>query len=207
MKNLPVGSVFGRLTLVKEIPPERYHDGKRNQIVRKAEFLCVCGTQVAANFNNVKRGLTTSCGCFHIERTVEVKTTHGMCYSPEYKVWAGIRKRCRNLLDPHYGGRGIRVSPRWEDFEVFYSDMGPRPSKCEIDRIDNDGNYEKGNCRWVPRGINARNKSNNRRICLAGICRTLAEWSELLGICSASLIERLEKYPPEIALTKSKGFK
>ena len=207
MKHLPVGGTFGQLTLVKELPHDRYHDGKRNQLVRKAEFLCSCGIRVVVNYNNVKRGLTVSCGCFHKSRMAEVKTTHGMCYRPEYRVWEGMRKRCRNQLDPHYGGRGIKVSESWNSFEQFYADMGDRPKGYDIDRIDNDGDYEKGNCRWVPHKMNCRNKSNNRRVCLDGVCRTLAEWAEALGICNATLIERLERHPVREALTKSKGMK
>jgi hypothetical protein len=134
----------------------------------------------------------------------EVKTTHGMSKYPEYRVWEGMRRRCRNLKDPHYGGRGIRVSEEWEDFTVFYKDMGPRPSKCDIDRIDNDGNYEKNNCRWVPRKLNCRNKSNNTLLGYDGTFKTLAEWSENLGISHSTLLERLEHWPLKEALTTGK---
>jgi len=204
MTPLPLGQRFGKLILVEEQPIERTWDGKRNQLVRKAAFLCDCGNKIILNFSNVRRGLTASCGCYHKEVCRELKTTHGMSNRPEYRIWEGMRKRCRNKLDPHYGGRGIRVSEKWEDFTVFYADMGPRPEGCEIDRINNDGNYEPGNCRWVTKTQNARNKSNNNRFVLNGISKTLSEWAEELGIEHTSLLERIEHWPLEEALTTPK---
>ena len=90
---------------------------------------------------------------------------HGMSKIPEYYIWKLIKARCFHEANPayrYYGGRGITMCDFWkESFRVFFQDMGPRPFlKAEIDRINNDGNYEPGNCRWVTRAENNRNSRN-----------------------------------------------
>lgn len=91
-----------------------------------------------------------------------VRPTHRMTGSPEYRSWNAMRTRCNNKGHhkfPDYGGRGITICERWNKFENFYADMGPRPSlNLSLDRIDNDGNYEPSNCRWATLKQQARNK-------------------------------------------------
>lgn len=87
-----------------------------------------------------------------------MSSKHGLSYTPEYRAWQTMRLRCTNPANaafPGYGGRGIRVCERWlQSVEAFIADMGPKPSpKHELDRIDNDGHYEPGNCRWVLRKV------------------------------------------------------
>lgn len=135
------------------------------------------------------------------------KPKHGLSRTPEYRAWQTMRLRCldpSNPAYPRYGGRGITVCDRWRDsVEAFYEDMGQKPApEYELDRIENDGHYEPGNCRWVPRSINSRNRRSNVWIGLGGESRTLAEWCELLGMPRDTVRKRLAAgWPPEEAFS------
>lgn len=133
--------------------------------------LCDCGTRFTAIGSNIRKGDTTSCGCvakewaIHMGSNVEFIAKRAISgarhghkrrsgASVEYNTWLGMKRRCYDIKYKDYatwGGRGIRVCDRWNDsFEAFLEDMGPRPSDDHsIDRIEVNGNYEKGNCRWA----------------------------------------------------------
>lgn len=77
---------------------------------------------------------------------------HGASYEPTYNTWKAMHGRCRDLSNPYYGGKGIRVCDRWTTYFAFLEDMGPRPNGYEISRLDHDGDYEPSNCEWAREG-------------------------------------------------------
>jgi hypothetical protein len=120
---------------------------------------------------------------------------HGMFGTPEYNSWRAMKDRCCRKAHPHYngyGGRGITVEYR--SFDEFYADVGDRPSENHsIDRIDNDGNYAKGNCRWATRGEQRRNSRNVRVIRHNGQEMCIKDWSVKTGISPQTIGKRLRQ--------------
>jgi len=172
-----IGKTFGKLTVVAV---------SSRQLV---SCKCACGNEHTVRARSVIRGLTRSCGCLIREtasRPHPERRTHGMSGASEYNIWRTMIARCRNpnhIRYAIYGGRGIKVCERWQSFENFYADMGPRPSPGHsIERGNNDGDYEPGNCRWADRFDQGRNKSNNRLLTHAGRTQTISEWSREVGI-------------------------
>ncbi len=105
--------------------------------------------------------------------------------TPTYHSWINMRQRCSNPKNPdypRYGGRGIKVSQRWlTSFENFVEDMGVAPKGYSIDRINNNGDYEPGNCRWATQKEQQNNRSSNKNITYKGETLGICEWAERLG--------------------------
>src|SRR5262252_3681933 len=123
--------------------------------------LCDCGNRVEVRGYSLRSGRTSSCGCWRNEAPV----MHGHCRrsgpSREYNSWVCMRRRCQDEKHhkyKNYGARGIQVCERWQVFENFLADMGMRPEGCTLDRRDNDGNYEPGNCQWAAPKEQAQNR-------------------------------------------------
>lgn len=188
------GQRFGRLTVVGYV-------GK--VAGNKAAWLCQCdcGRSITVVGESLRRGHTTTCGC--LRNWPKPKEHHGKAHSPEYAVWSHMIQRCTNPARSGYhlyGGRGIKVCQRWRDsFVAFLEDVGPRPSlNHTLDRIDNDGNYEPGNCRWVTADVQSSNTRRNRRITYNGETLTVKQWAKKLGMPPETLYARLNRgLPPE----------
>lgn len=187
------GKVFGRLTALS--------------FIKGGKWLCQCecGRETAIWTSSLIKGLTKSCGCtWH---AVSGRKTHGLTESAEYKVWCGVKRRCLNKNEKaykRYGARGITICDRWKDsFENFLADMGQRPSAAhEIDRIDNDGNYEPCNCRWLEKAKQAQNRSSNHTVSYQGRTLCLMEWERETGIGWGTIKHRLTHgWSVEAALT------
>lgn len=180
---------YGRLTVVKPslVDPEKW------------VCQCDCGKAKEINGCSLRRGLTQSCGCLHVE-AMKARGTHHKSKTKIYRLWSMMLDRCNNQKNkyyPRYGKRGIKVCERWETFDNFYADMGERPNGKSLDRIDNDQGYTPDNCRWAsPREQNI-NKADNRRLTYQGKTQTLLEWSEELGINYNTLNTRVQRGWPD----------
>lgn len=173
----------------KTIPPKR---GTR------VRWLCACdcGKVTSVTGHELQSGDTTSCGCYRRDKTAAMRLIHGMSRTPTHNSWRAMRSRC---LDPknekfsEYGGRGIQVCERWASFEAFYLDMGERPPKKTLDRIDPSKGYYPQNCRWA----SAKTQAENRRgvgHMWKGQIRTVADIARLEGVPRTSLQKRIKVY-------------
>ena len=140
---------------------------------------CDCGSVCRVTSTSLRKGNTKSCGCLRREKTTARNTTHGLGRPEEFFVWANMRNRCNNPNNysyPLYGGRGIKVCERWDDFANFLADMGKRPSpKHSIDRKNNELDYGPENCRWTTAQEQANNRRSNRRYEFRGEMMTVRQ--------------------------------
>lgn len=148
---------------------QRRYKGPKPPSRLRCLCLCQCGRKFFAWRAHLVSGNTKSCGCLRNSRFAKPAGYMTEAYSmPDhplnwlYRRWAGVLERCHRPESTHYhryGGRGIKVCDRWKDFENFLADMGvPADRKLTLDRIDNNGNYEPGNCRWATSKQQAANK-------------------------------------------------
>lgn len=191
------GDKFARL-IVKTI--SHIKKGKRYWVCE-----CDCGGTVVTSTTHLRSGNTRSCGCI-LNELIKSRSLSRRRNSPEYQVWMSMRSRCNNAKHRSYavyGGRGIKVCKRWDDFDLFLKDMGPRPSlEHSIDRINNDGNYEPANCKWSTKKEQNRNSSNNLILTLNGVEKAAAQWAEDLGMIVQTIYSRkLKGWSDEQTLT------
>lgn len=184
------GQRFGRLVVLKESHKDRHHGYHWH--VR-----CDCGTIKTTTGTGLKAGKINSCGCLFREKLFSRITKHGGTHTPEHRTWEAMKWRClnpRNAAYKHYGGRGITICKRWHKFENFLEDMGKKPSaKHSLDRIDNNGNYEPGNCRWVTQAVQTRNTRRAIRLEVENIEMTLGVACRRYGISYTNISHKVRK--------------
>ena len=188
------GQRFGRLIVLG------YTGNTRDNRIASWLCRCDCGQSITVAGESLRRGHTRSCGC--IRNHPKAKEHHGKVHDPEYSVWTHMIQRCTNPARASYrlyGGRGIKVCRRWrESFTAFLEDVGRRPgADYTLDRINNDGDYEPGNCRWTTGDVQANNTRSNRYITWEGESLTVRQWAKRLGMPPETLYARLNKgWPP-----------
>lgn len=153
--------------------------------------VCKCGTFTTVSSSHLKWGGVKSCGCRKHQPPPNKR--HGMTRSPEHNTFLKIKSRTgnpNNIGYRDYGGRGIKCL--YESFDAFFADVGPKPSpRHSIDRIDNDGNYEPGNCRWATPVEQARNKRNTAKILKGTDEVSLIDAAEQAGLKRATVSYRV----------------
>lgn len=188
-KNL-TGMRFGRLVALYPVAGSR-------QSPRRWVCQCDCGNTSTVITRALGNGNTTSCGCYIREIVGKANITHGKSATPTYNVWSSMLQRCENLNSDkyrHYGGRGIVVCERWHDFTNFYEDMGEKPYRCSLDRIDNDGPYSPENCRWATRTVQNKNRRSNVVVEYQGETLCLKDWASRLDMDYETLRQRIQRY-------------
>lgn len=189
------GQRFGRLTVISRSDFIK-KDGKR-----ETAYICKCdcGNETKVLAYNLKNGHTTSCGCLLAENRGKANATHHESRTRLYRIWARMRRRCVNPIDPRYemyGGRGIKICDEWmnsyESFKNWSLSHGYQKN-LSIDRINNNKGYSPDNCRWADQRMQSNNTRRNVRYTYNGETHTRAEWARIVGISVNNLDHRLKK--------------
>lgn len=191
------GERYGKLTVLEYVGTKRYRNGRATQWLCQ----CDCGNKTVVGSVSLKTGNTVSCGCHRRElsskRMIERNKTHGITIGSEedkrlYRLWAAIKRRCyyEKCVGYHnYGGRGVRMCDEWKNeaakFVEWCKSHGYKKG-LEIDRINNNGNYEPNNCQFISKVENEKKKRNTIWLTIDGISKVCADWNRLM--------EKPEKY-------------
>lgn len=208
MSSKHVGKKFGKL-VVLDAWTKRTSGGGYKMVSR---VRCDCGAVYDVNLEQVTKAKNPKCKSCRMEEYASISSV-GYKH-PLYSVWLGMISRCgtpANAMYKYYGGRGIRVCERWlaptknrksslAGFKNFVADMGDRPDKTSIDRIDVNGHYEPSNCRWATQKEQANNKTCSIYVEINGVVKTVTQWSDQVGTTGWYAAAKLYGVDPAEAL-------
>lgn len=190
-----VGRRFGRLIGIRFCGSD---NGLRRWLWR-----CDCGKEIERPSAAIKQGRQVSCGC-HRDELSRARAIHGKSGTVTYKAWVSMKSRCAGTFgktSKHYFGRGIKVCRRWSRFKNFLADMGECPNNKGIERIDNNGDYRPGNCRWATQQEQMRNTRRTIRVTYGGREVCLKDACAMSGINYDCVRSRIRSgKPAQIAL-------
>ncbi len=208
------GKTFSRLTAIEYIGNNKANGGQTRSYWRCS---CSCGGEKLVLASNLKRGLTTSCGCYQKEKLGTIHKnlrTERYDNKSEYRVHDGMKQRCytaSNISYKDYGARGITVCDEWlgkDGFATFLKDMGKRPSsKHSIERNDNSKGYSKENCKWATAKEQANNRRNNINIEIDGDIKSVSDWSIYSGVNEHTIRSRYARGLTGVALLNKEALK
>jgi len=180
------GKRYQSLTVLSDEEPTSAIKKDRRVVVR-----CDCGTEKKMALASLRRGTTHNCGCRDVRELR--RNDYAIKDHPYYKTWDGMNQRCKNPNAKgylHYGGRGISICERWEVFENFISDMGPKPAGYTLDRMDVNGDYTPENCKWSEKSEQRRNQRKESRLGFSrfkGVSRHQKSWIAMIGVGGKSI--------------------
>lgn len=187
-----IGKRFGKLYVI-----EKTNEKAKNNGEYKYMCVCDCGKKILVRGSNLKYGNSKSCGCTGVLKRSYISKGYRKNNIRLYNIYSNIKVRCYNKNCPdykNYGARGIKMCDEWlNDFVSFYNwaTANGYEDNLTIDRINNDGNYEPSNCRWITLQEQAYNKRTNRYITYNGTTKTLAEWAKTLNMSQQKLRYRI----------------
>lgn len=201
------GEIYGSITLTGISYYKQEKGGRRLMV----EGLCKCGDVRGYAFRFLKSGVTKSCGCGRREGLLKSRTTHNLSRHPLYQVYQDMIKRCYSpacKAFEDYGGRGITVCQEWLD-DIFafrsWAMLNGYETGLQLDRIDNNGNYEPDNCRFVTKDVNNINTRRNIYVTAFGETKTATEWSRdrRCKVAARTVLERINngRWDAEKAIT------
>lgn len=187
LRNNLAGRRFGTLQVLGRASDT----GNGKKPVVKWDCLCDCGARTSVKGDSLLSGHTASCGC--------QKVKHGLSHKERlYETWKNMRRRCSDPTNKRwssYGGKGIKVCPEWDDYNVFraWAHSNGYNDSLTIDRADNDANYCPENCRWTDAKTQANNQTRNRILVYQGVDYTMSQLAEMLGMTYSALQHRVER--------------